>query len=439
MALSLRHFPARLLVPLLAVPGALLPLAAEPQRVVELDRIVAIVNDDVIVRSELTARMEEIRDRLERSGTPVPAEHLLAPRVLERLVMDRIQLQLAAESGIRVDDDQINRSVADIAARNGLSLEEFRMLLEQDGYDFAGFRDEIRDELLVSQVRRRFVTDRVTVSSRDVEDHLATVERQEGGRHEYRLSHILISVPDGASPEEVAASRDRARELVEELRNGLDFAEAALAHSDGQQALQGGDLGWRRASEVPTLFAEIVPDLSPGEISEPIRSSSGFHVIRLTERRSAEPHFVTRTHVRHILLQPNEILSAAGAQARLRHLRERIVNGEDFAALARSHSDDPGSAAMGGDLGWLGPGDLPPVFQEVMDALPESGISMPFETEFGWHVVQVVARRDYDGTEEIRRASAVKTIRERKVEEEMQIWLRQIRQEAYVEYRLGEE
>ena len=435
MALSLRH----LMVPLLAVPGAFLPLAAESQRVVELDRIVAIVNDDVIVRSELTARMEDIRDRLERSGTPVPAEHVLAPRVLERLVMDRIQLQLAAESGIRVDDDQINRSVADIAARNGLSLEEFRTLLEQDGYDFAGFREEVRDELLVTQVRRRFVADRVTVSPRDIDDHLATVERQEGGRHEYRLSHILISVPDGASPEEVAASRDRARELVEELRGGLDFVEAALAHSDGQQALQGGDLGWRRASELPTLFADIVSDLSPGEISEPIRSPSGFHVIRLTERRSAEAHFVIQTHARHILLRPNEILSAAGARARLRHLRERIVNGEDFAELARSHSDDPGSAATGGDLGWLSPGELPPVFQEVMDALAESGISMPFETDFGWHVVQVVARRNYDGTEEIRRANAVKTILDRKVEEEMQTWLRQIRQEAYVEYRLGEE
>lgn len=439
MALSLRHLPAGLAVTLLAVLGALLPFAAESRRVVEIDRIVAIVNEDVIVRSELTARMEEIRDRLERSGTSVPAEHVLAPRVLERLVMERIQLQLAAESGIRMDDDQINRSVADIAARNGLSLEEFRNLLEQDGYDFAGFREEIRDELLVSQVRRRFVTDRVTVSSRDVDDHLATVERQEGGRYEYRLSHILIAVPDGASPEELASSRDRARALIEELRNGLDFAEAALAHSDGQQALRGGDLGWRRASELPTLFADIVPDLSPGEVSEPIRSPSGFHLIRLTERRSSEIHFVTQTHARHILLRPNEILSAAGAEARLGQLRERIVNGDDFAELARSHSDDPGSAAMGGDLGWLSPGDSPPVFREVLDGLAESGISMPFETEFGWHIVQVVARRNYDGTEEIRRATAVRTIRERKVEEEMQTWLRQIRQEAYVEYRLGEE
>lgn len=439
MALSLRHLPAGLAVPLLAALGALLPLAAESQRVVEIDRIVAVVNEDVIVRSELMARMEEIRDRLERSGTPVPADHVLAPRVLERLVMDRIQLQLAAESGIRIDDDQINRSVADIAARNGLSLEEFRNLLEQDGYDFAGFREEIRDELLVSRVRRRFVADRVMVSSRDIDDHLATVERQEGGRYEYRLSHILIAVSDGASPEELASSRDRAQALIEELRGGLDFAEAALAHSDGQQALQGGDLGWRRASELPTMFADIVPELPPGEVSEPIRSPSGFHIIRLTERRSSEAHFVTQTNARHILLRPNEILSAAGAEARLGHLRERIVNGDDFAELARSHSDDPGSASMGGDLGWLSPGDSPSNFQEIMDGLAESGVSMPFETEFGWHIVQVVARRNYDGTEEIRRATAVRTIRDRKVEEEMQAWLRQIRQEAYVEYRLDGE
>ena len=439
MVVSLRHLRVRCVVPLLAALGGLLPLAAESQRVVELDRIVAIVNDDVIVRSELSARLDDIRDRLERSGTPVPAEHVLAPRVLERLIMDRIQLQLAAETGIRTDDEQLDRSVADIAARNGLSLEQFRNLLERDGYDVAKFREEIRDELLISRVQQRFVTERVSVSSRDVDDYLSTVERQEGGRHEYRLGHILIAVPEGASPEELAASRDRAHALLEELHDGRDFAEAALAHSDGQQALQGGDLGWRRARQLPTLFVEIVLSLSPGEISEVIRSPSGFHIIKVAERRSAEVHVVTQTHVRHILLRPNEILSAAGAQSRLAQLRERIINGEDFAELARAHSDDPGSAATGGDLGWLGRADLPPAFQQVMDALSESEISTPFETEFGWHIVQVIARRDYDSTEEIRRENAVKTIHARKVEEEMQTWMRQIREEAYVEYRIDEE
>ena len=406
---------------------------------VDLDRIIAVVNDDVIMQSELLDRMDLIRTGLEESGTPVPPSDVLARQVLERLIVDRIQLQLAEEYGLQIGDDELNRAMDDLAVRNNLSTAEFRDIMERDGFDFAKLREEIRNELLVAQVQQRFVSNRVAVSPRDVDDFLATVEKQGGGNREYRLGHILIAVPEGASPEEVGESRERGLALLVELHAGLDFSEAAVVHSDGQQALKGGDLGWRRASEVPTLFADVVPTLSRGEMSEPIRSPSGFHIVKAVDIRSGQTHVLTQTRARHILLQPNEVLSEADARARLLQLRERIANGADFAELARAHSDDSGNAAMGGDLGWVGPGDLLPALHEVLDTLEESELSGPFETERGWHILQVVERRAYDGTEEVRRANAVRAIRGRKIEEELQTWIRQIREEAYVEYRVDEE
>ena len=431
--------PLRLASFVAALSGLLVCLPASSQRVVDLDRIVAVVNDDVIMQSELLVRMNMIRSGLEEAGTPVPPDNVLARQVLERLIVDRIQLQLAEEYDLRIEDDELNRMMDDLAARNNLSTSEFREIMERDGHDFAKLREEIRDELLVSRVQQRFVNNRVAVSSRDIDDYLATVEKQGGGNREFRLGHILVSVPEGASPEEIAESRERARLLLAELRAGLDFSEAAVAHSDGQQALQGGDLGWRRASELPTLFADVVPTLSLGEISEPIHSPSGFHIVKVLDMSAGPAHVLTQTRARHILLQPNEVLSETEARARLLHLRERIVNGADFADLARAHSDDPGNAALGGDLGWAGPGDLSPVLEEVVNTLEESEVSAPFESERGWHIVQVVERRAYDGTEEVRRAGAVRAIRGRKIEEELRTWIRQIREEAYVEYRIDEE
>ena len=432
-------FSLRIALGVAAISGLLLALPASSQRVVDLDRIVAVVNDDVIMQSELLVRLDLIRTGLEEAGTPAPPDDVLARQVLERLIVDRIQLQLAEEYDLRIGDDELNRAMDDLAARNNLTTSEFREIMERDGYDFVELREEIRDELLVARVQQQFVGNRVAVSSRDVEDFLATVDKQGGSNREYRLGHILIAVPEGASPEEIGESREKALSLLAELRAGLDFSEAAVVHSDGQQALQGGDLGWRRANELPTLFADSVPDLTAGEISEPIRSPSGFHLVKVMEVRSGQTHVLTQTRARHILLQPNEVVSEADARARLRHLRERIANGADFADLARAHSDDTGNAAMGGDFGWTGPGDLLPAMQSVMDALEESEVSAPFETERGWHIVQVVERRAYDGTEEVRRANAVRAIRGRKVEEELQTWIRRIREEAYVEYRLHDE
>ena len=406
---------------------------------VDIDRIVALVNDDVIMQSELSARMELIRGGLEESGTPIPPRDAFARQVLERLIVDRIQLQLAEEFGLNVGDDALDRAVDDLAARNNLTPSEFRDIMERDGYDFAKLRADIRNELLVAQAQQRFVSNRVAVSDRDIDDYLATVEKQGGGKREYRLGHILISVPEGASPEEIDASREEVQALLAELRAGLDFAQAAVLHSDGQQALEGGDLGWRRTHELPTLFADLVSTLSTGDISEPVRSPSGFHLVKVMDLRSGETHVLTQTRARHILLRPSEILSAAEARTRLEHLRERIINGADFAEIARAHSDDSGNAALGGDFGWVGPGDLPPALHAVMDTLEESELSAPFETGRGWHILQVVERRAYDGTEEVRRANALQAIRKRKIEEGLQSWIRQIREEAYVEYRLDEE
>ena len=422
-----------------ALLGVLAAFPAAAQRALDLDRIVAVVNDDVIMQSELQARMDLVRGSLEDAGTPLPPEDILARQVLERLVIDHIQIQLAAEAGERVEDEELDRTMADLAARNNLDMAEFRAILEREGHDFAELREEIRQELLVARMHRRFVSSRIGVSPRDIDDYLATLDKQEGGNREYRLGHILIAVPEGASPEEMEASEEEAHALLQELRAGLDFAQAAVTHSDGQQALNGGDLGWRRASELPTLFADLVPRLSTGEVSEPIRSPSGFHLVKIVDSRHGETHLVTQTRARHILITPNEVTSDAEARARLAQLRERIALGDDFSELARAHSDDSGTAAIGGDLGWTVPGSLPLPLSEAIVALGESELSAPLRTELGWHLVQVVERRAYDGTEEVRRAAAARAIRERKFEEELQTWLRQIRQEAYVELRLQEE
>jgi peptidyl-prolyl cis-trans isomerase SurA len=289
-----------------------------------------------------------------------------------------------------------------------------------------------------TRVQQRQVQDRVQVTDRDIDNYLATRDKQGGENPEYRLGHILVAVPDGASPEELADARDEAEDIIARLRAGANFGRTAAAESDGQQALEGGDLGWRKGGELPTLFEEVAPQLEKGEISDVIRSSSGFHIIKLIDVRGAERHVINQTHARHILIKTNEVLNANTARSRLRVLRARISNGADFNELARASSDDPGSAVKGGDLGWLSPGDTIPPFEKTMDSLDVGAISEPFETQFGWHIVQVLGRRDRDSTDEVRRAKAAEALQKRKIDEELQSWFRQIRDEAYIEYRLDE-
>jgi len=406
--------------------------------IVEIDRIIAVVNNDVIVQSEMLTRMRVVIEQLEKSGVPAPPRDVLEKQVLEQLILDRLQMQIAASTGIRVDDEALNRQIADIARRNNLTLREFRDILQRDGFVFAAFREEIRRELVKSRVQQRQVQDRVQVTDRDIDNFLATRDKQGGENPEYRLGHILVAVPDGASPEELADAKDEAEDIIARLRAGANFGRTAAAESDGQQALEGGDLGWRKGGELPTLFEEVAPKLEKGGVSHVIRSSSGFHIIKLIDVRGAERHVINQTHARHILVKTNEVLSANAARSRLRVLRARILNGADFTELAKASSDDPGSAVKGGDLGWLNPGDTIPPFEKTMNSLEVGVISEPFETQFGWHIVQVMGRRDRDSTEEVRRAKAAEALQKRKVDEELQSWFRQIRDEAYIEYRLDE-
>jgi len=406
--------------------------------IVELDRIVAVVNDDVIVESELDQRLAEVRAQLSQSGTPAPAAEALSRQVLERLILDRLQLQIARESGIRVQEAELNQALERIAASNQLTLRQFRDVLERDGYDFAGFREQVREEILLTRVRQRSVERRVNVSRREIDNFLATAKQQGSGASEFRLAHILIAVPEAASAEQIDAARKVALSVIERLETGEDFAQVAAETSDGQQALQGGDLGWRKSTELPTIFTDVVPDLQPGDVSAPIRSPSGFHIIRLTELRGDSRFVVTQVHARHVLIRPNDIISDQDAQRRLRQIKVRVENGEDFAELARASSDDTVSASRGGDLGWLNPGDTVPAFERAMGSLPDGQISDPFRTQFGWHIVQVLERRDHDDTEQARRAQAADQIRKRKLDEEVQSWLRQLRDEAYVDVRLDE-
>ena len=406
----------------------------------DLDRIVAVVNDDIIAWSELEARLKSVHEQLRRSGTAPPPPHALRRQVLERLILTRLQLQLARDSGIRIDDDRLNRTLLRIAQQNELTLREFRSALERDGYEFAKFREEIREEITISEVRRRRVENQINISQRDIDDHLSTMEGRgtDADRYRYRIGHILIAVPDGASSEEIAEARARAERVLGEIRAGADFANMAVTHSDGQQALEGGDLGWRQASDLPTMFGDAVVRLEVGGVTEPIRSASGFHLVKLVDKRGSERQMVRQTRARHILIALDELTDDTAARRQLSALRERIVNGQDFGELARIHSDDSGSAPKGGELGWIDPGNTVPVFERMMDSLDAGGLSEPFKSQYGWHVVQVLERRERDGTETSRRADALRTLRARKIEENTQAWVRRVRDEAYVEYRLDE-
>ena len=420
----------------LCVSGA----ATQTSAGVELDRVVAVVNDDIISRSELDARLERARGQLRQSGTAPPPPDALRRQVLERLILRRLQLQVARNSGMRVDDESLNRTILRIAEQNELTLREFRDAVERDGYDFARFREEIREDILIAEVRRRRVENQINISQRDIDDYLSMMESRgtEADRHRYRIGHILIAVPDGASSDEIDEARVRAERVLEELRAGADFANMAVTHSDGQKALEGGDLGWRLASDLPTMLADAVLRLETGDVSEPVRSASGFHLVKLVDRQGSQRQMVRQTLARHILITLDALTDNAEARRQLSVLRERIVNGQDFGELARIHSDDPGSASRGGELGWIDTGNTVPVFERTMDSLAPGAISEPFRSQFGWHLVQVLERRNRDATETSQRAEARRRLRTRKIEENTQAWLRRVRGEAYVEYRLGE-
>lgn len=405
----------------------------------ELDRIIAIVDDDVVMQSELDQQIDRVRDELRRQGTEAPPITVLRRQVMERLILQKIQLQLAERTGVSVTEDALDRAIDDIAKKNKLSADQFREILASEGYDYSVFREDIRQEIILARLRREEVDKRLQVSEREIENYLLNEQGGADNEGEYEVAHILISIPAGATDEERQHARERADEAKRRLDAGESFDSVAVAMSDGQDALDGGNLGWRKLSEIPTLFSDVVRDFDIDQVSDIITSPNGYHLIKLKGKRSSETVMLEQTKVRHILVAPSELLSEKEALARLKQLRLRLENGDDFAQIALTNSDDRGSALQGGDLGWVSPGQMVPQFEEVMQATPVGELSAPFRTEFGWHVLQVQDKRQYDGTDEVKRAKAREAIMERKREEANQDWLRRLRDEAYVELRADEE
>lgn len=405
--------------------------ATQPQDV-ELDRIVAIVNKDVITSSELDEHVARIKQQLEQKNTQLPPAAVLRKQVLNSMILDEIQLQLAKASGIRVDDEQLNRVITNIAKQNSMSLEQFRSYLQSHGYPFAKFRESIRKQIIIGQLRRNKIDDHVYVSEQEVDNQLKKLNQADLDR-EYHLAQILIPLPETAGPNDIDSARQKAREVYTQLSFGADFAKTAVSVSGGQHALQGGDLGWIKQGQLPTIFANVIPDMKPGEITKPLHSASGFHIIKLIATRSQQQkHVVTQTLARHILIKTSAIMSNAQARAKLERLRKEILDGKDFGTVARASSDDTASAVNGGSLGWVNPGTMVPEFQAQMDKLKPGQISQPFESRYGWHIVQVLSRRKVDNTKAYMRAQARKQIRQRKIAEETENWLRRIRDQAYV-------
>jgi len=405
---------------------------------VPLDRIIAVVNDDVIMQSELEAKMLTVREKIKQQGNRLPPTSIFERQVLDNLVQNRIQLQLASRFGIRVDDETLNRTIGTIAAGNQVTLTQFREILEKDGYKYEQFREDIRNEITLSQLRQRQVDSRIVVTEREIDNFLANQEFQGSPQKVIRLSHILLSLPNDATADEIEQVKQVAAQIREDLLLGADFNEIAKNVSDGGNASNGGDLGWRKIEDIPSLFADYIPEMENGDISELIQSPSGFHIIKISEIRNDEEIIVVQTLARHILIKLDQLVSSEQAKSKLVLLKTRLDNGDDFASLAKGNSHDSVSAIDGGSLGWRSPGELVPEFQQVMDSLEINQISEPFKSSFGWHIVQVLERRDFDNSESVKRGKARAAIRTRKLKEAMQNWTRRLRDEAYVEYRLDD-
>jgi peptidyl-prolyl cis-trans isomerase SurA len=412
--------------------------AQKPPPIVVLDRIVAVVNDEVITRVELQERVQLALKQLRAQGTPPPPPTVLEKQLLDRLITDRVQLQYAKETGMRVDDAELDRALGRIAQDNRMTLPEMRRALEKDGIPYSKFREDIRNEIVIGRLREREVDTKLAVSESEIDNLLKSQQNRKGGHDEYNVSHILVVVPENASPEQVQNRRARAEEALAQLKKGADFRQVVAAFSDAPDALQGGAMGWRPSTRIPTLFAETLGTLRPGEVSAVLRSANGFHILRLNDKRGGNaPVLIQQTRARHILIKANEAVSESEARSRLQALKERLDNKANFVDLARVHSEDA-SASKGGDLGWLSPGDTVPEFERAMAVLKPGEVSAPVQSQFGWHLIQVLERRTEDMSKERQRLLARQELRARKSDEAYQEWVRQMRDKAYVELRLEE-
>ena len=411
---------------------------AKPSAVVSVDRVVAIVNDEALTQYELDDARRIVQQQLRQQKVQPPAADVLDKQVLERLITQRALLQEAKEGGVKIDDSQVERAIQRIAQENKLSAEEFRKLLAQENIPYTKYRDDIRNEMIVQRLREREVDSKVQVSDAEVDQYLATLKAQNAGETEYRLAHILVSVPEQASSDQIESRRRRAEEALRSIKSGADFAQVAAAFSDATDALQGGSLGWRTGARLPTVFAEAVREQKVGTVSGVLRSAAGFHIVKLLEKRSHdEATLVDQTHARHILVRVNELTSEAEAKSKIERMKDRLDTGANFADLAKLNSEDA-SAAKGGDLGWLSAGDTVAEFDDAMKKLQPNQVSPPVRTSFGWHLIEVLEGRKQDVTIDRARNEAQTAIRQRKADEAFQDWVRQVRDKAFVEIRLDD-
>lgn len=417
--------------------AAMLLGAAVHAQYKELDGIVAVVDDDVILASELLERLQMVQKQIAEAKVQPPPTNVLINQIMERLIIESLQVQEAERRGVQIDDETLTRAVMSFAEQNNMNLDQFRQALAQDGVSYMEFRDQIRREMLITRLQRNLVNRRIAISDKDIDDLLNSPYYRELLSDEYRVGHILLTIADDSDEDTVARARAAADEIVQQLRDGADFRQMAIARSSGSRALEGGDLGWRKAGELPSIFAEQVLKLKVGETSDPIYTAGAIHIVQLLEKRGASTQTQQQALVRHILVQPSEIRTEAETEALIKSLHDRIEAGEDFAKLAEEYSEDPGSALNGGELGWTSGDEFVEEFRAALAATPTGELSPPFRSQYGWHVLQVLDRREQDMSEEARRNMALRILHQRRFDEELQEWQRELRDEAFVEIRLA--
>jgi peptidyl-prolyl cis-trans isomerase SurA len=402
-----------------------------------LDRVAATVNEGVVLSSELDEELLTISERLRAQKLDLPPMNVLRQQVLDRLVLQELQIQRANRAGIKVSDESVNNALRDVAESNKIALADLPAALASQGIDYANYREGLRKEMMMQILRQRDVFARINVSPREIDQFLERQKKMPSESNEYNVSHILVAVPQAATPEQLDEATKRADEVYQKATGGEDFGRLAVSYSNAQTALEGGSLGWRKGPELPTFLAEVIAGMKTGDVTKPIRTPSGFHILKLNEMRGNAQVIVNQVHARHILIKPNELQDDATVQQKLSSIRDRILNkGENFTAVASVVSEDPGSAAEGGDLGWAGPGTYVPEFEKQLAQLQPDEISEPFRTQFGWHIIQLLGRRQFDTTQDVIRQRAFNALRESKADEETELWLRRLRDEAYVEYKL---
>jgi peptidyl-prolyl cis-trans isomerase SurA len=401
-----------------------------------LDSVAAVVDNDVVMTSELNERVDTIYARIQQSGTEPPPREALVPQVLDRLILERIQIAMALRAGLKISDAELNQAVARIAQQQGLSAEQFVEEARKNGLPIHVIKEQMMMEMMLSQVQESQVNRRIVITEQEIDNLLTSKEGQVWNSPEVELGHILLPLSAAASPEEIGSVNAKASTILEQLDGGADFRQMAITYSGDQTALQGGDIGWRRTAQLPEVFIPIVNELEPGQVSQPIRSDAGIHILKLYDRRGADKKLITQHFARHILLKPNEIRGEDDTRAELEKIADKIRDGADFAEMAREHSEDIGSALSGGELGWSVPGRFVPQFEAVMNDISLKVVSDPFRSQFGWHILQVTERRNQDFSDEIKRGQAENILRQRKFDEELQVWLQEIRDNAYVEIKI---